>query len=150
MINHGTLLTFRQCPRKVMTAPDKIGGMPKNQQLMLRPDWQTICTCGVCFLRESRRTFGLVGGCFCWRSAIRFVSCSLIRYRQNARYRESSIARHRSNEEMNEKIDSPTFGGQRFRYLATIGVAMTTLRAQPLGEGPKVMINSNAKGKDAL
>ena len=52
--------------------------------------------------------------------------------------------------DLNEEMDSPMFGGQWFRYLATIGVVMTTLRAQPLGEGPEVMINSNNKEKDAL
>ena len=52
--------------------------------------------------------------------------------------------------DLNEEMDSPMFGGRWFRYLATMGVVMTTLRAQPLGEGSEVMINSNTKGKDAL
>ena len=52
--------------------------------------------------------------------------------------------------DLNEEMNSPTFGGQWFRYLATIRVVMTTVRAQPLGEKPQVMINRNTKGKDAL
>jgi hypothetical protein len=52
--------------------------------------------------------------------------------------------------DLNEEMDSPMFDGQWFRHFSTIEVVMTTVRPQPLGEGPKVMINRNTKGKDPL